>query len=153
MKVCIGGTFNILHKGHKLLIQKSFEIAGKNGSVFIGISTGESLKKKNDVKSFEERKKTIEKYLNEKGFTLQVEIQPIKDKYGPSISGDFDEIIVSPETYKTAEIINRKRNQNGKKSLKIIQIPFVLAKDGIPISSTRIKNNKIDSEGTVTERG
>ena len=41
MKVCIGGTFNPLHKGHKLLIDKAFEVAGKQGSVFIGITTGE----------------------------------------------------------------------------------------------------------------
>ncbi|GAG01837.1 unnamed protein product, partial [marine sediment metagenome] len=35
---------------------------------------------------------------------------------------------------------------------EIIQIPFVLAKDGIPISSTRIKNKEVDSEGTIIER-
>lgn len=149
MNVCIGGTFNILHKGHKLLIQKAFEIAGKNGSVFIGLSTGELLKKKNDIKSFGERRKTIEKYLHEKGFTIQVEIRSIKDKYGPSISRDFDAIIVSPETKKTAEEINRKRIQNGNKFLEIVEIPFVLAKDGKNISSTRIKNKEIDAEGNI----
>ena len=153
MKVCIGGTFNVLHDGHKLLIQRAIEKSGKNGSVFIGISTGELLKKKDDVKSFEGRKKTLEKYISKTGHGTKFIIKPIMDKYGPSITGDFDAIVVSPETDKTAEEINKIRKQKGKKPLEIIQIPFVLAEDGIPISSTRIKNNEIDSKGTVIERG
>ena len=67
MKVCIGGTFNVLHKGHKLLIDKAFQIVGKQGSVFIGITTGKIIEGKRDVKPFEERKKAIENYLHEKG--------------------------------------------------------------------------------------
>ena len=149
MKVCIGGTFNILHKGHRTLIKKAIDLSGKNGFIFIGISTGNLLKKKNNVKSFEERKKTLEKYITETGYTTELIIQPITDKYGPSVEGDFDAIIVSPETYKTAEEINKKRKQKRKKPLEIIQIPFVLAKDGIPISSTRIKNKEIDSKGNI----
>ena len=43
MKVCIGGTFNLLHKGHKLLIKKAFEVAGKNGSVLIGVTSGKLI--------------------------------------------------------------------------------------------------------------
>ena len=152
MKVCIGGTFNILHKGHKLLIKKAFEISRENGFVFIGISTGNLLKEKKDVKTYTERKKNIEKYITKSEFVNPVKIQPIKDKYGSSVEGDFDAIIVSSETYNVAEEINKKRKQKRKKPLEIIQIPFVLAKDGIPISSTRIKNNEIDPEGTVIER-
>ena len=120
--------------------------------VFIGISTGDLLKKKNDVKSFEEREKIIEQYIIETKYTTHVTIQPIKDKYVPSIDGDFDAIVVSPETYKTAEEINKIRKQNGKKPLKIVQIPFVLAKDGKPVSSTRIKNKEININGHVLQR-
>lgn len=147
MNVCLGGTFNILHKGHKLLIKKAFECSGENGSVYIGLSTGDLLKYKNKVKSFEERKKNLEKYITESGFTTKFNIQPIKDKFGPSIEGDFDLIIVSPETYPNAKEINKKRKQNGKKSLEIVQIHYVLAEDGLPISSTRINNKEIDEEG------
>ena len=149
MKVCIGGTFNILHKGHRTLIKKAIDLSGKNGFVFIGISKGNLLKKKNKVKSFEERKKTLEKYITERGYTTELIIQPITDKYGPSVEGDFDAIIVSPETYNVTEEINKKRKQKREKPLEIIQIPFVLAKDGIPISSTRIKNKEIDSKGNI----
>ena len=138
MKVCIGGKFNILHSGHKQLINKAFETAGTKGSVFIGITSTDLTKNKKNVKQLEERKKVLEQYLSEKGFLNRTIIKPIVDKYGPSIDEDFDAIVVSPETIKTAEEINYKRKKIGQKPLKIIQIPFVLAKNGYPISSSRI---------------
>jgi len=152
MDICIGGTFNELHKGHKILIKKAFETAGVDGLVYFGISTGELLKKKNDVKSYAERKKIIEQHIINENYASKVIIQPIHDKYGPSIDGDFDAIVVSPETYKTALEINNKREKIGKKVLKIIKIPFILAEDEKPISSTRIKNKEIDEEGKLLLR-
>jgi len=149
MKVCIGGTFNPLHKGHKLLIDKAFEVAGKQGSVFIGISAGEIIKEKKDTESFEEREKAIKKYLYETDFIKRAVVKPIIDKYGPSIEEEFDAIVISPETRKTAEEINEKRKQKGKKPLEIIQIPFVLAEDGCPISSSRIRKHEIDEDGRL----
>lgn len=151
MKVCIGGTFDVLHKGHKTLIDKAFEIAGTHESVFIGITIEELLKQKNDVKPIEERKKSIEQYLTNKGILNQAIIQPITDKYGPLLKEDFDAIVVSPETVETAKEINRKRESTGKKPVKIIQIPFVLANDNKPISSSRIKKGEIDKEGKILE--
>lgn len=149
MRVCIGGTFDTLHKGHKLLIDKAFQTAGKQGSVFIGVTTEDMSKIKGDVKPFEKRKKNIEQYLINKGYTDRTIIKEIFDKYGPSIEGDFDSIVVSPETKSTAEEINNRRRQNGKKPLEIVQIPFVLANDDIPISSSRIRKKEIDENGSI----
>ena len=147
MKVCIGGTFSILHGGHKFLIDKAFETAGPNGYVFIGLTLGTLINDKRWVEPFNDRKKILEQYLSEKGFLKRAIIKPITDRYGPTLDKEFDAIIVSPETIKTAEEINRKRRGKGKKPLKIIQIPFVLAEDGLPISSSRIKNKEIDENG------
>ena len=152
MKVCIGGTFNILHKGHKMLINQAFKVAGKNGNVFIGITRGEITKRKMGLKSYEQRKLSIKQYLYEQGFIKQTTIKPIVDKYGPSLDGDFDAIVVTPETIKIAEEINQKRITNGKKPLQIVKIPFILADDGFPISSTRILQNKIDENGKIKNR-
>ena len=152
MKVCIGGTFNIFHSGHKFLIDKAFETAGTNGSVFIGLSSGDLINSKKKVETFKKRKKVLECYLTEKGFLDRAFIKPITDKYGPSINGEFDAIVVSGETVKTAKEINYKRRKKGNKPLKIIKIPLILAKDGIPISSSRIKNKEIDTNGMVLYR-
>jgi pantetheine-phosphate adenylyltransferase len=152
MYVCIGGTFNYLHKGHKYLISKAFEVAGENGSVFIGLTTTNIINNKKNIKSFNDRKKNLEIFLSENNFLEKSIIRPIKNKYGPSVEEDFDAIVVSPETSKTAEEINTIRVKKNKKPLKIVIIDFVLAKDGIPISSTRIKNKEIDNNGNLIDK-
>lgn len=152
MRVCIGGTFNRLHKGHKSLIKKAFEVAGMKGSVFIGVTSGEIIKRKEDVSPFKIRKKAIEDFLSQEELTGEVTVEQIYDKYGPSVKEEFDAIVVSPETINTAKEINKKRKRLNKKQLKIIQIPFVLAEDNTPICSTRIKKKEIDEYGNILKR-
>lgn len=149
MKVCIGGAFDPFHKGHKFLIRKALELAGERGFVFIGITDGEIIKNKRNAASFEERKKAIEQFLAEVKSSRTVTIQPIYDKFGPSVEEDFDAIVVSPETIATAEEINKERKKLQKKPLKIVQISFVLADDNLPISSTRIRRREINENGRI----
>jgi pantetheine-phosphate adenylyltransferase len=152
MNVCLGGTFYPLHKGHKILLEKAFQIAGPKGSVFIGVTSTEMAKKKGELASFEKRKKIIEQFLSEQNVLKQAIVQPISDKFGPTLQGDFDAIVVSPETKPTAEEINKKRNLLGKKSLQIIVIPFVLSEDRKPISSSRIRQKEIDENGITLKQ-
>lgn len=152
MRVCIGGTFDSLHKGHKTLLKKAFEVAGKNGKVYIGLATGDLVKNKNKVKPFDNRRKALEKYILEEGFNKQAIIVSITNKYGLTLKEDFDAIVISPETEKIAMEINRKRVLNFKKPLKIIRVQFVLADNGKPISSTRVNNKEIDENGNLLLR-
>ncbi|KYK22785.1 hypothetical protein AYK21_03660 [Thermoplasmatales archaeon SG8-52-2] len=108
MKICVGGTFNYLHKGHRLLLKKAFESAGKDGKVFIGLSTGNFVRNKNSTKTFETRKKNLEKYLIENGYENNSIIVPINSKFGLTLDEDFDSIIISPETEKIAIQINKE---------------------------------------------
>jgi pantetheine-phosphate adenylyltransferase len=149
MNVCLGGTFYPLHKGHKKLLKKAFQIAGMKGSVFIGVTSASMAKKKKEIASFESRKQSIERFLIEENVIRRAIIQPLSNKFGPTLNGDFDAIVVSPETQPTAEEINTKRKYLGKKPLQIIVIPFVLSKDGKPISSSRIRRKEINENGTV----
>ncbi|MFH1100734.1 MAG: pantetheine-phosphate adenylyltransferase [Methanobacteriota archaeon] len=149
MIVCVAGTFNIFHKGHKQLIDTAFQTAGKNGRVFIGITEGELLREKKFTKPITERKNAVKEYLSIKGYENRSVIKTITDKYDITIDGDFDAIIVSPETIENAHDINKKRISLGKKPLRIIEIPHVLAEDNKPISSTRIFNKEIDENGKV----
>jgi len=149
MKVCYGGTFNVLHKGHKKLIEKAIETAGKNGTVYLGVTDGKINQEKQFLKPLSQRLGLIKEYLKNKGFDKQVVIKIIYDKYGPAIKDDYDAIIVSDETIINAKEINKKRIANGLKSLKIIKIPHVLAEDKKPISSTRVLKKEIDEEGKI----
>lgn len=149
MKVCFSGTFNVLHKGHKKLIDKAFEIAGKNGTVYIGVTEGELLKNKKFITPLNERVDKIKKYLKSRGYEKSAVIKIIYDICGPVIDGDYDAMIVSPGSIENARNINKKRVANGKKPLELIKISYVLAEDNKPISSTRILNKEITEEGKI----
>ena len=149
MRICIGGTFNRLHKGHKLLIDTAIRRAGKKGFVFIGLSTGELLSKKSFVEPYEVRRNLLLDFLNTKTNLPTVLIEPITTVEGPTLQMNFDEIIVSFETKEVAKKINKKRNERGLKEMNIIAIPLVLAKDEKKISSTRIINGEIDNNGKI----
>ncbi len=149
MKVCIGGTFDFLHRGHKTLIDKALELAGKNGVVFIGVATGPLTKGKTGVRFASQRIHALKEYIAAKDVKQHVMIQPIIDIYGPLLTSDFDALVVSPETLLTAKKINQKRKSLDKKPLNIVQIPFVMADDNRPISSSRIRKGEIDKEGHI----
>jgi len=132
-KVAVGGTFEVLHQGHKALLRKAFSL----GKVIIGLTSdifAQKLKKRK-VKDFKQRKKELTNFIK-KEFNLRPKIVKIEDKFGPALKEDFDYIVVSPETYKTASLINQKRQKANKKPIKIVKINFVLDKDGKPFSST-----------------
>jgi pantetheine-phosphate adenylyltransferase len=147
MRVCIGGTFNILHEGHKRLFDKALELASDGGSVHIGLAVGQLINDKKNVNSFDFRKKVILEYISGRKLKTKVEILPIYTKFGFAVDNDYDIIVVSPETKVNALEINKNREGQGYKPLEIVEISYVMAEDGKPISSTRILNNEIDCKG------
>jgi len=147
MNVCLGGTFEYIHEGHEALLKKAFEIGDE---VTIGITSdilAKEMGKKG--KSFEERRKNLEEFLEKKGWKRRAIIVPLDDAYGPAAHDDFDAIVVSPETFGRAVEINEVRRKKKLKELKIIKIPFVMAEDGIPISSSRIKKREIKGKKRI----
>lgn len=139
-KVVLGGTFDILHDGHKALLRKAFSL----GEVIVGLTSNIMAKKikKRKIKDFRVRKKELGKFIK-KEFSKKYKIVKIEDKFGPTLKEDFDYIIVSPATYKTAILINKKRKEKKRKSIKIVKIKFVLDRDGKPVSATRITKKNI----------
>ncbi|MBP3226044.1 MAG: pantetheine-phosphate adenylyltransferase, partial [Methanobrevibacter sp.] len=74
----------------------------------------------------------------------------LDDPFGTTIyEADFDAIVVSEETEPTAVKINEIRLSKGMNPLDIIVVSFVLAEDGNPISSTRIRRGEIDKNGLI----
>lgn len=150
MKVVIGGTFGFLHAGHRAIIEKAFEIGD---SVYIGLTTDAYVKSKGHggkLPRYRERKKVLTAFA--KSFRKKFEIGALSDKFGPSITEDFDAIVVSEETFHTAKEINRIREKKGLKPLRIVKVRYMLAKDSVPISSLRIVKGEIDIQGNLTKR-
>ena len=151
-KVAVGGTFQYIHDGHAKLIEKAFEIA-QNGTVHIGLTSDEMLQKSHGIESYESRRAQLLQYLKEKRYPEdRYEVVRLNDPCGTSLEEDFDYIVVSPETYPVALKINNIREKRGKKSLEIVYVEYVMAEDGIPISSTRIAKGEIDRHGKLKKK-
>ena len=76
------------------------------------------------------------------------QIVPLDDDWGPSaLDNDIDAIIVSEETERVALKLNQVRQKKGLSPLQVIIVPLIRAYDGQRISSSRIINKEIDSEG------
>jgi pantetheine-phosphate adenylyltransferase len=150
MKVMVGGTFDPLHDGHKRLISRSFELAGRDGTVIVGLTTDTFASRKvHPVKRYEQRKAALAGYIREQGFSASYSIEPLKDRYGTALDDDFDALVVSEETLPIAHEINSLRKEKGKRKVDIHQITCVLADDGRWISSTRIYRGEIDVHGRI----
>ena len=149
-KVAVGGTFDQLHRGHRALLCKAFDVGEK---VVIGLSTDEFVAKMNKphvTASFEERFREMEDYLEANGWLPRAEIVPLNDSYGLTISGKgLDALVVSQETAKTGTRINELREKARLPPLKIVPVRMVPAENCAPISTTRIRKGEIDREGHV----
>lgn len=144
-KVVVGGTFNVLHKGHKALLTTAFML-GK--SVYIGLSSDEFANRFRATQTwkYDDRKKKLLEFV--KNFDKEYEVLEINDSYGiATTEPEIDCIVVSEETLLRAEEINAIRFKKGFDKLTIVVVPIMLAGNGKPISGERVLNKEIDEEG------
>ena len=143
-KVAVGGTFDKFHDGHKKLLSTAFEIAN---NVEIGVTSDAFGGLKGDIDSCKVRMKNLKSFFKDYSNFI---IVPLDDPYGTTIyDSDFDAIVVSEETEPTAVEINEIRISKGMNPIDIVVVSFVLAYDGTPISSTRIRRGEINKNGDV----
>lgn len=146
MKVGLGGTFNVLHKGHRRLL----EVALSNGdSLAIGLMSDDYCRRhKSVVLPYAERERALWEHLSNKGVKFTISPLNVKEGTAPS-DPDLDVLVVSQETHSLGPRINDMRLRNGLRPLKIVIVPYVLAEDYRPISSTRVLQGEIDTEGRL----
>lgn len=148
-KVFLGGTFDLLHDGHKKAI-KHASLIGKK--VILGITSDVyvATRKPNlSIESFHKRKKAVEEFLK-KSALHNSSIVRIEDALEPAASDPSLEAIVVSENTKTgAYAVNTKRKKRNLPKLDIIVIPMVSSQDGEVISSSRIRNGEINRNGTA----
>lgn len=143
-KVAVGGTFDKFHDGHKKLLETAFEIGNE---IEIGVTSNEFGGRKGDIDSCKERMTNLKSFFNDKS---NFSVTPLNDPYGTTVfDEEFDAIVVSEETKPTAIEINEIRKNKGMLPLDIIVVHFVLAEDGVPISSTRIRCGEINKKGNI----
>jgi len=153
--VAVGGTFDKLHKGHKELLRTAFKMGRK---VVIGLTSDEmAARSKGDtgIDPLSKRREGLESWIEKEEMNelAEYDIVVINDVYGTTIYDEkLEALVVSEETYERAAMINRIRVSKGLKPLIIVVVPLVLAYDGKPISSTRIRRGEIDAEGRPLAR-
>lgn len=150
--VAMGGTFDVLHNGHRALLREAFAVGRK---VMIGVTSDQfarSLHKPHKVDSYAKRRTDLEQLLKRWGVLPRAKIVPIQDRYGPTLSvSNIDALVVSRRTIKTGYEINAKRKRRGRRPLEIVPIELLLAEDRRPISSTRIRRGIIDRHGRLVK--
>lgn len=154
-KVVLGGSFDHLHKGHKEFLKFAGSISQR---IILGITSDEYIKQVSGIKYYVS---SIEPYIKRRGEVLgflkleglldRLKIIKIDDVYGPTLDPrqDLYAILVTEKTLPGAAAINRERKKLGLRKLEVIIAPEVLAEDGKPISSGRIRKGEISRDGKL----
>lgn len=147
--VALGGTFDIIHKGHMALLAKAFSISSKS---IIGLTSDElALKKGKKIHNkYSTRLEELTKVIENNFHNSIYEINKLENDFGPAVlEGKVQALVVSEETSKQGDILNQLRSEKNLPKVDVVIVPMVLAKDGNRISTTRIKNSEIDKEGNL----
>ena len=147
--IAMGGTFDIIHRGHLTLIRNAFEISDK---VIIGLTSDEFVqkKRKTPIHKYDERLKNLISIIFQKFPNNNFEISQLSNDFGPAVlEKDVQALLVSDETSNQGNVLNKLRAEHNLSPVEVIVVPMFLAKDGVRISTTRIKNSEIDSDGNL----
>ncbi len=136
----MGGTFDHLHKGHKLLIKTALSISN---NLVIGLTTRKLLKNKNyasKLEDYETREKNLKKFISSFTDLKRVKIIELNEPYGPPINDpEYEGLVVSQDTYPNALKMNEIREKKGFEPMIIITIPLIKGEDNKKLSSTSIR--------------
>lgn len=147
--VAMGGTFDVIHKGHITLLSEAFSISDK---VIIGLTSNQwaSKKGKDLLNDFDKRLEKLVSVIEKNFPNTSFEISKLDNDFGPAVlEKKVQALVVSDETSNQGEVLNLLRKQKNLPPVDVVVVPMVLAKDGNKISTTRIKNQEIDNDGNL----
>ena len=147
--VAMGGTFDIIHRGHITLLSNAFEISDK---VIIGLTSDEFAQKRGKTVSnnYEKRLANLTETIFKEFPNSSFQISKLDNDFGPAVlEPEVQALVVSDETSNQGDVLNDLRAKKNLSPVEVVTVPMHLAKDGSRISTTRIKNSEIDSEGNL----
>ncbi|MCK5309206.1 MAG: pantetheine-phosphate adenylyltransferase [Thermoplasmata archaeon] len=149
-RICLGGTFNVIHDGHLALLKKAFE---EGDEIYIGLTTDKmaSRSRKVPLQDYETRLQNLNNVMGQMAGNKPFFVFSLDDPMGRAANGNFEAIVVSQETVRGAEKINEVRARNSLKPLEIIVIEMILAENGEPISASKIIRGQINPKGKLKQ--
>ncbi|XP_038128594.1 bifunctional coenzyme A synthase [Cyprinodon tularosa] len=145
--VVVGGTFDRLHGAHKTLLSISCLLA--NRRFVIGVCDQAMLKKKvlkELIEPYSVRVQRLQEFLQDTKPCLQVEIVPLEDPFGVSIVDPLLKcIVVSEETRKGGEAVNKKRMEKGLPLLVLHEIQLLKDAHHNEIEEEKISSSSLRS--------
>ena len=148
-RACLRGTFDVLHVALALPPEAS---PGAGAALAIGLATDEFAASRRPpgrkLAPYGEREAALREWFAARGALERIEIVPLVEEWGPAAEGvDIDGIVVSEGTRDAAGRLNALRTARGLSPLEIIEVPHLLAEDGLPLSASRIRAGEVDTEG------
>jgi len=135
---CLGGTFDRLHGGHKLLLSTAFKLTKK---VLIGITTDKLARRGKEIPEliypYTKRVEDVKEFLRSIDVSEnRIEIKPLSraTQYADEIP-ELEVIVLSPETYGKLLEINKIRRESDLEELIAIAIPYFRDESGRIVSS------------------
>ncbi|KAH8364175.1 hypothetical protein KR084_003452 [Drosophila pseudotakahashii] len=154
--VVLGGTFDRIHLGHKIFLTQAVLRTCKR--LVVGVTSAAMTKGKtlpDLILPVEERIARLREFLMDIDGTLQYEIVPIDDPFGPTqVDPDLDMIVVSAETLRGGQKVNEIRKAKQLRELEIFVIDIVESNvhDGIHETKVSSSNTRIDLLGSRWRR-
>jgi len=146
--VVLGGTFDRLHAGHKLLLSAAALLSSKK--VIVGVAGQQLLRKKKAALLIEPvalRSTVVSLFLQSIKPSLQIDVRAILDPVGTAgTEPDIDCIVVSAETAAGGHYCNRVRAENGLEPMKVVVAPLVSNTDSSALRESAV-DEKISSSG------
>ncbi|KAI8574996.1 hypothetical protein K450DRAFT_263817 [Umbelopsis ramanniana AG] len=148
-QVAVGGTFDHLHAGHKILLTMTALIASKK--LYCGITDDVMLAKKKHkelIASTEDRIKNVKEILRIIRKDIELCVVPITDAFGPTVTEEkIEALVVSAETMAGGNAVNTERAKLGwpPVELRVIDVisPTKTSVHGQDISALKISSTWI----------
>ncbi|KAG6916597.1 hypothetical protein DXG01_006154 [Tephrocybe rancida] len=125
--VALGGTFDHLHAGHKILLSMAAWITSEK--IIVGVTDDALLKKKSNphlLQSLDERIERTRSFLALFRPGIEYYVVPIQDVYGPTgWDPNVQGIVVSQETISGADAIAAHRSEKGFSPLQTFVIDVI----------------------------
>jgi len=143
--VVVGGTFDHLHAGHKVLLTVAAALATRK--LVVGVSGPPLLEGKQGaaiLEPWKARAHRVADFVTRVRPDLPTSCEELLDGFGPSLWPEMRCLVVSAETKSGGSAVNLRRRQLGLPEVGLVVIPLVSAASGYDKESSTEIRQRLD---------